>query len=87
MRVVKGFSREEYEKKKFAGRGGCHLPRTLPKAERIVAFNTPLMNFCMYFNMAFILLDRFEAGNHSIPKQAINIGQISATPELRDGRC
>ncbi|MCQ2430183.1 MAG: ABC transporter ATP-binding protein/permease [Clostridia bacterium] len=55
MRVVKGFSREEYEKKKFGQASGA-IRDDFTKAERIVAINTPLMNFCMYFNMIFILL-------------------------------
>lgn len=55
MRVVKGFSREEYEKEKFdaAAREIC---ADFTKAERIVAFNRPLMQVCLYFNMVFVLL-------------------------------
>ena len=68
MRVVKGFSREEYEKKKFAGAADA-ITEDFTKAERIVAFNTPLMNFCMYFNMVFILLIG-SLRQSSIPKQA-----------------
>ena len=76
MRVVKGFSREEYEKKKFAGAADA-ITEDFTKAERIVAFNTPLMNFCMYFNMVFILLiGSLLAIKH--PETGINIGQISA---------
>ena len=55
MRVVKGFSREEYEKQKF-GREAENIRADFTKAERIVALNTPLMQICMYFNMVFILL-------------------------------
>ena len=76
MRVVKGFSREEYEKEKFAGAADA-ITEDFTKAERIVAFNTPLMNFCMYFNMVFILLiGSLLAIKH--PETGINIGQISA---------
>ena len=76
MRVVKGFSREEYEKKKFAGAADA-ITEDFTKAERIVAFNTPLMNFCMYFNMVFILqIGALLAIKH--PDTGINIGQISA---------
>lgn len=76
MRVVKGFSREEYEKEKF-GRATDGITQDFTKAERIVAVNTPLMNFCMYFNMAFILLmGSFMA--IAKPDSGINIGQISA---------
>ncbi len=55
MRVVKGFSREEYEKKKF-GAAAEDISADFTKAERIVACNTPLMQLCIYGNMAFVLL-------------------------------
>ena len=76
MRVVKGFSREEYEKEKF-GKAADDICNDFTRAERIVALNTPLMNFCMYFNMAFVLLiGSFLAIKH--PESGVNIGQISA---------
>ncbi len=53
-RVVKSFSREEYEKEKF-GTKAEDICKDFTKAERIVALNTPLMQFCMYFNMIFVL--------------------------------
>lgn len=55
MRVVKGFSREDYEKEKF-GTAADSICNDFTRAERIVAINTPLMNFCVYFNMTVILL-------------------------------
>ncbi len=76
MRVVKGFSREEYEKEKFAGAADA-ITDDFTKAERIVAYNTPLMNFCMYFNMVFILLMGSLLAI-KYPDSGINIGQISA---------
>ena len=54
MRVVKGFSREEYEKEKF-GAAAEDICGDFTRAERIVALNTPLMQFCVYFNMIFVL--------------------------------
>lgn len=76
MRVVKGFSREEYEKKKF-GVAADDIRRDFTKAERIVAFNMPVMTFCMYFNMVFILLvgSQLAITSHG---QIVDIGQISA---------
>ena len=55
MRVVKGFSREEHEKKKF-GRASGDIRDDFTRAERIVALNSPLMQLCSYFNMVFILI-------------------------------
>ncbi len=55
MRVVKGFSREEYEKKKF-GTASENICGDFTKAERIVALNNPLMQICLYANMIFVLL-------------------------------
>ncbi len=47
MRVVKSFVREDYEDKKFEDISGqvCTL---FTKAERIIALNSPLMQFAMY---------------------------------------
>ena len=76
MRVVKGFSREEYEKKKF-GKAANDICVDFTKAERIVALNSPIMQFCLYFNMAFVLY----IGSKLIISskgQLIDVGQISA---------
>lgn len=76
MRVVKGFSREEYEKKKFSF-ASDEIRKDFTKAERIVALNTPIMQFCLYFNMIFVLL----VGSYLVITgrgQSIDIGQISA---------
>ncbi|SDB16711.1 ATP-binding cassette, subfamily B [Ruminococcaceae bacterium FB2012] len=76
MRVVKGFSREEHEKKKFSS-AADNIRKDFTKAERIVALNTPLMQFCIYFNMAFVLIvgsSMIISGKGS----DIDVGQISA---------
>ena len=75
MRVVKGFAREEYEKEKF-GREADSICEDFTKAEKIVALNTPLMNFCMYFNMAVILLLGSFLAIKGIG--GVKVGQISA---------
>ena len=76
MRVVKGFSREEYEKNKF-GLAAQDIRRDFTRAERIVALNTPLMQVCLYFNMAFVLLvgSRMTIMSHGA---LVDVGQISA---------
>lgn len=75
MRVVKGFSRESYEKEKF-GKASGDICRDFTKAERIVALNSPIMQFCLYFNMAFIL----SIGSKLIITGTgiIDVGQMSA---------
>ena len=76
MRVVKGFSREDYEKKKFT-EAAENIRNDFTKAERIVAWNMPLMNFCMYFNSVFVL---FVGSKLTIESGGtlVDIGQISA---------
>ncbi|MBQ2240976.1 MAG: ABC transporter ATP-binding protein, partial [Clostridia bacterium] len=54
MRVVKGFSRENYERERF-GEASEDIAGDFTRAERIVACNTPLMQVCLYFNMVFVL--------------------------------
>ena len=54
MRVVKGFSREEYEKKKFS-EASDNIRRDFTYAERIVVLNNPIMNLCLYANLVFVL--------------------------------
>ena len=75
MRVVKGFSREEYEKEKFdtAAKDIC---ADFTKAERIVALNSPLMQICLYFNMVFVM---FVGSKMTVLGQhGVNVGQLSA---------
>lgn len=76
MRVVKGFSREKYEKQKFevAAKDIC---QDFTKAERIVAFNSPLMQLCVYFNMIFVLTIGSKLTISSMGT-TIDVGQISA---------
>lgn len=76
MRVVKGFARENYEKKKF-GTAAENIRGDFTRAERIVAWNMPIMTFCMYFNMIFILLVGSKIAIQS-GGQTIDVGQISA---------
>ncbi len=75
MRVVKGFSRERYEKKKFY-KASEDICNDFTKAEKIVALNTPLMQLCMNFNSLFIL---FIGSKMAILHlNGVGIGQISA---------
>ena len=76
MRVVKGFSRENYEREKF-NIASDDIRKDFTKADRLVSLNDPLMRFCSYFNMVFVLL----VGAFLIittKGAAIDVGEISA---------
>ena len=74
MRVVKGFSREEYEKEKF-GNASESIRADFTHAERIVAWNRPIMQFCLYFNMIFVLL---IGSKLIISVGELGVGELSA---------
>lgn len=76
IRVVKSFVREDYEQKKFeaAAEDVC---ADFTRAERILALNGPLMQFCMYLVMVFVL----SFGSYTIISSRgldFDIGQFSA---------
>ena len=76
MRVVKSYVREDYEKKKFsvAAEDVC---RDFTRAERIMAINNPMMQFCVYAGMVFVL----SFGSYAVISSQgleVNIGQMSA---------
>jgi len=76
MRVVKSFVREEYEKQKFNA-AAADVQGDFTKAERILAFNNPLMQFCLYAVMIFVL----SFGSYTIITTrgvALDVGQFSA---------
>ena len=77
IRVVKSFVREEHEKQKF-GAAAEDLREEFTKAEKILAFNSPMMQFCLYVNMIFIL----TFGAYTIASgggaSGFNVGQLSS---------
>lgn len=54
IRVVKAYVREDYEKEKF-GKASRSLGRDFTKAERIIAWNDPIMQFAFYGVLSSIL--------------------------------
>ncbi|MBR2320051.1 MAG: ABC transporter ATP-binding protein [Clostridia bacterium] len=74
MRVVKGFSRENYERQKFDA-ASDDIRRDFTRAERLVVLNEPLMRFCIYFNMIFVLI---VGSKLAIGGSGIHEGTISA---------
>ncbi len=76
MRVVKSFVREDYEQKKFE-RAAEDVCRDFTRAERIIAFEGPMMQFCIYAVMAFVL----SFGSYVIISSKgldLDVGQFSA---------
>ena len=53
IRVVKSYVREDYEKKKFQ-KASENVKSNFTKAEKIVALNSPLMNFTIYSGLILI---------------------------------
>ena len=76
MRVVKSYVREEYEKKKF-GAAAEDVQKDFTKAERIMAMNSPMMQFCVYAGMVFVL----SYGSYAVITSKgldLNVGQMSS---------
>ena len=76
MRVVKSYVREDYEKKKF-GVAAEDVCKDFTRAERIMAINNPMMQFCVYAGMVFVLSFGSCAVISSQGLEA-NVGQMSA---------
>lgn len=53
MRVVKSYVREDYEKDKF-DKASNAVKSDFTKAEKLIALNSPLMNFCVYTGLIAI---------------------------------
>ena len=76
MRVVKSFVREDYEQEKF-DRAAEDVCADFTKADRILALNNPMMQFCIYTVMVFVL----SFGSYTIITTkglALDVGQFSA---------
>ena len=76
MRVVKSYVREEFEKEKFKN-AAEDICGDFTKAEKILALNNPIMQFCMYTVMIFVLY----FGSYTIITSRgldLDVGQFSA---------
>ncbi|MDY3845778.1 MAG: ABC transporter ATP-binding protein [Eubacteriales bacterium] len=76
IRVVKSFVREDYEQKKFTG-AAEDVCRDFTRAERIIALEGPIMQFCIYAVMVFVL----SFGSYVIISSRgidLDVGQFSA---------
>ena len=76
MRDVKSYVRQDYEKEKF-GRAAKDVCADFTRAEKILALNTPMMNFAVYTVFAVTL----QFGSYLIISSRgslLNVGQLSA---------
>ncbi len=79
IRVVKSYIREDHERQKFAGISQA-IFRDFSKAEKRLAFNMPLMQFCLFASM--LLLSWFGAkeiiagGNN--PAIGLSTGELTS---------
>ena len=76
MRVVKSFVREDYENEKF-GKASGDVCDNFTRVERLLAFNSPVMQLCLNIVMVFIL----SIGSRTVVEsggQALNVAHLSA---------
>lgn len=75
IRVVKAYVREEYEKKKF-GKTSTALMKDFTKAERLLAWNDPIMQFAFYGVLSAVLF----VGSYlimSVGEPMYNVARVS----------
>lgn len=91
IRVVKSYVREDFEQEKF-NRASTNMANEFIKAERILAFNNPLMNFSIHlsnilvctfgaaliFKTANPIPDPENPGKTIIEWGALSVGQLSS---------
>ncbi len=76
IRVVKSYVREDFETKKFTA-AAADVAGDFTRAEKILALNTPMMQFCLYTVMVFVLF----FGSYTIITTRgidLDVGQFSA---------
>lgn len=76
IRVVKSYNREDYEKQKF-GRAATELQVNFTKAEKILAWNNPIMNFFFYGVLSAVLF----IGSYMIIQNVPVRGNLALTSE------
>ena len=82
-RVVKAYVREDYEKKKF-GKKADNIKGDFTRAEKILALNSPVMQFSIYACMLFVailgslLVVNSDNGNVQTTFGALQVGDISS---------
>lgn len=79
IRVVKSFVREDYEDKKFKNVSE-EIYKLFIKAERIIIFNMPLMQFVIYASMILIswFSSKLIVASHNDPAFGMTTGQFTS---------
>lgn len=75
MRVVKSFVREDHEREKF-GKASDDVCQDFTRAEKILALNNPIMQFCLYVLMVVVIY----FGSRAIVSSGgvdMNVGHLS----------
>ena len=77
IRVVKSFAREEFEKSKFY-KASNKIYKYFLKGEKIIAFNMPLMQICMYGStiLAAWFGARIIVACRNNPQEGLSTGQL-----------
>ena len=76
IRVVKSYVREDYEKQRYDA-AASEVQLDFTHAERILALNAPIMNFCVYTVMVFVIY----VGSYAIVStrgELLDVGQFSS---------
>ena len=80
IRVVKSFVREDYEIAKF-DKNAADLRKDFTKAERIIAWNGPVMQFCVNALMILIMIIGsiiiINGASYDAVKEQINFGDVT----------
>ena len=79
IRVVKSFVREEHEKEKF-GDVSNKIYKDFSKAEKLLAFNSPLMQICIYGTMLLIAWFGAQAivASGNVEANGLTTGQLTS---------
>lgn len=86
IRVVKSFVRENFEQEKF-NEASDNITKDFIKAEKILAFNNPIMNFsihlsnmlvCLFGSMVILSSAQFDSNNQTIIWGELSISELSS---------
>lgn len=77
MRVVKSFVREDHEREKF-NRASDDVCRDFTRAEKILAFNSPVMQFCIYTSLILISYFCSKIVISQFGETSLHVGTLSS---------